>query len=160
MGLSHNLPKDLITPANTPDLELMTHLFEKMTEYPSWELIALYEKRLVPPKRQGDQTEAKITTVHTCLVFPFRGRFAQAYDCDLNIALHVQRVKGAKDSVSPAYVPEQEFCTVAPFLMPTTLAITKEGNRPVIIDMSGKIMWNLMSQWNNMPEAMLKTLLN
>lgn len=130
------LPRDLVTPKNIPDLELMTHLYESMTNFPSEELVVLNEKHLLCfGTEEKDEKEAKI---HVCLLFPFVGNTAQAYDCVLGIALHVKRVRG--DLIASVYVSSQDFRVVAPFVMPTALALTRKDSRSVLINKKGEIV--------------------
>jgi hypothetical protein len=149
-----DLPKELITTANTPDLQLMTHLYEKMTSFPPEELVVLWEKYFVSPGKVAEENSAQTVYGHKCLIFPFVGKFAQAYDCVSNIALHIRKYRGDKHKVIPVYTPRREFRVIAPFILTTTLAITKNENRPVIIDMSGEIILE------DVPPPMLKGLLH
>ena len=130
-------PKDLITPENTPDLELMTHLYEKMTGFPPEDLVVLREKHLLYFETKDDH-EGKLVE-HVCLMFPFVGDTAQAYDCVYSMALHVKHVRG-DGLVASVYVPSRDFRVVAPFVVSTTIALTKKENRPVIINAKGEVV--------------------
>jgi len=138
------LPTDLFTRKTTPKLDLMAQFYEKMTDHPKAKLIELIEGLLT---LRGSER------YHICLVFPFVGRIAQAYDCISHQALHVVRVSGNDRTFVPAYQAEREFSVVAPFIIPSTVAFANEDDHAVIVSIKGKIVLDYV------PTLMWKSLL-